>query len=143
MEKDLYNCEYIHIHQDIVDKVNENMPAEEVLFDLAEFFKVFADSTRIKILYVLLQSEMCVCDIGQTLNISQSAVSHQLRMLKQMRLVKYRKEGKSVLTIAVGCTGGQHRSVYSAEHLAAHLVEKYGVRIMLNHREQGISQEFV
>ena len=66
MEKDLYNCEYIHIHQDIVDKVNENMPAEEVLFDLAEFFKVFADSTRIKILYVLLQSEMCVCDIGQT-----------------------------------------------------------------------------
>lgn len=96
MEKDLCNCEYIHIHQDIVDKVNENMPAEEILFDLAEFFKVFADSTRIKILYVLLQSEMCVCDIGQTLNISQSAVSHQLRMLKQMRLVKYRKEGKSI-----------------------------------------------
>lgn len=96
MEKDLCNCEYIHIHQDIVDKVNENMPAEEVLFDLAEFFKVFADSTRIKILYVLLQSEMCVCDIGQTLNISQSAVSHQLRMLKQIRLVKYRKEGKSI-----------------------------------------------
>ena len=86
-------CEYIHIHQDIVDKVNTNMPEEEVLFDLAEFLKVFADSTRIKILYVLLQSEMCVCDIGQVLNISQSAVSHQLRVLKQMRLVKYRKEG--------------------------------------------------
>ena len=96
IEKEECNCEYIHIHQDIVDKVNENMPAEEVLFDLAEFFKVFADSTRIKILYVLLQSEMCVCDIGQTLNISQSAVSHQLRILKQMRLVKYRKEGKSI-----------------------------------------------
>ena len=89
-------CEYIHIHQDIVDKVNKNMPEEEVLFDLAEFFKVFADSTRIKILYVLLQSEMCVCDIGQVLDISQSAVSHQLRVLKQMRLVKYRKEGKSI-----------------------------------------------
>ncbi len=88
-------CDYIHIHQDIVDKVNGSMPEEEVLFDLAEFFKVFADSTRIKILYVLLQSEMCVCDIGQILGISQSAVSHQLRMLKQMRLVKYRKEGKS------------------------------------------------
>ena len=88
-------CDYIHIHQDIVDKVNGSMPQEEVLFDLAEFFKVFADSTRIKILYVLLQSEMCVCDIGHILNISQSAVSHQLRMLKQMRLVKYRKEGKS------------------------------------------------
>ncbi len=95
-ENDPCNCEYIHIHQDIVDKVNDNMPEEEVLFDLAEFFKVFADSTRIKILYVLLQSEMCVCDIGQVLNISQSAVSHQLRMLKQMRLVKYRKEGKSI-----------------------------------------------
>lgn len=89
-------CEYIHIHQEIVDKVNTSMPEEEVLFDLAEFFKVFADSTRIKILYVLLQSEMCVCDIGQILGISQSAVSHQLRLLKQMRLVKYRKEGKSI-----------------------------------------------
>ena len=66
-DKELDTCEYIHIHQDIVDKVNDNMPEEEVLFDLAEFFKVFADSTRIKILYVLLQSEMCVCDIGQTL----------------------------------------------------------------------------
>ncbi len=99
MEKYSHNheetCDFIHIHQDIVDKVNGSMPEEEVLFDLAEFFKVFADSTRIKILYVLLQSEMCVCDIGQILNISQSAVSHQLRMLKQMRLVKYRKEGKS------------------------------------------------
>lgn len=89
-------CDYIHVHQEIVDKVNENMPDEEMLFDLAEFFKVFADSTRIKILYVLLQSEMCVCDIGQILGISQSAVSHQLRVLKQMRLVKYRKEGKSI-----------------------------------------------
>ena len=89
-------CDYIHVHKDIVDKVNESMPEEEVLFDLAEFFKVFADSTRIKILYVLLQSEMCVCDIGQILGISQSAVSHQLRVLKQMRLVKYRKEGKSI-----------------------------------------------
>ena len=89
-------CDYIHVHQEIVNKVNENMPDEEMLFDLAEFFKVFADSTRIKILYVLLQSEMCVCDIGQILGISQSAVSHQLRVLKQMRLVKYRKEGKSI-----------------------------------------------
>ena len=96
MEKDLCNCEYIHIHQDIVDKVNENMPAEEVLFDLAEFFKVFADSTRIKILYVLLQSEMCVCDLAACLGMTHSAISHQLRVLKAYNLVKPRKQGKVV-----------------------------------------------
>ena len=67
-----------------------------MLYDLAEFFKVFADSTRIKILYALLKAEMCVCDISEILNVSQSAVSHQLRLLKQMKLVKYRREGKSI-----------------------------------------------
>lgn len=89
-------CSYMHVHEDIVEKVNNDMPEEELLYDLAEFYKVFADSTRIKILYVLLKSEMCVCDISQILNVSQSAVSHQLRMLKQMKLVKFRKEGKAV-----------------------------------------------
>ena len=87
---------YLYVDEETIAQVNEKMPPEEELQDLAEFFKVFADSTRIKILYVLLQSEMCVCDIGQILGISQSAVSHQLRVLKQMRLVKYRKEGKSI-----------------------------------------------
>ena len=72
------------------------MPDEEQLLNLAEFYKVFGDSTRIKILYVLSQSEMCVCDIATLLQMGQSAISHQLRMLKQMRLVKFRRDGKTV-----------------------------------------------
>ncbi len=90
------SCEYMHIHKDLVKKVEETMPLTEELFDLAEFFKIFGDSTRIKILYVLFESEMCVCDIAQVLNMTVSAISHQLRILKQARLVKFRKEGKSV-----------------------------------------------
>ncbi|MEQ2442267.1 metalloregulator ArsR/SmtB family transcription factor [Pseudoflavonifractor intestinihominis] len=89
-------CDYIHAHEDIIAKVNENMPDEEILYDLAELFKIFGDSTRIKILYVLFESEMCVCDIAQLLNMTQSAISHQLRALKQSKLVKYRREGKTV-----------------------------------------------
>ena len=75
----------------------ESMPDEELLFDLADLFKVFADTTRIKILYALMQSELCVADIPQVVNGSQSAVSHQLRILKQAHLVKFRREGKSVI----------------------------------------------
>lgn len=90
------SCDYMFVHEAIVKKVNEQMPDEEVLYDLAELFKVFGDSTRIKILYVLFQSEMCVCDIAQLLNMTQSAISHQLRALKQSKLVKYRREGKTV-----------------------------------------------
>ncbi len=89
-------CEFIHVHEEIVEKVMNQMPEEEILYDLAELFKIFGDSTRIKILYVLFESEMCVCDIAQLLNLSQSAVSHQLRALKQSKLVKYRREGKTV-----------------------------------------------
>lgn len=89
-------CETIQVHSDVVNEVTHNMPDDEMLYDLAEFFKVFADSTRIKIIYALSKSEMCVCDISEILNVSQSAVSHQLRMLKQMKLVKYRREGKSI-----------------------------------------------
>lgn len=96
MSEQFEKCEYIHIHKDIVDKVKTILPNEELLYDLADFYKVFADSTRIKILYALLQSEMCVCDLAQILNASQSAISHQLRMLKQMKLVKYRREGKAI-----------------------------------------------
>ncbi len=89
-------CESVHIHDEIVRKVEEVMPDEQELVDLSEFFKIFGDSTRIKILYVLSQSEMCVCDIASLLTMGQSAISHQLRILKQMRLVKFRREGKTV-----------------------------------------------
>ena len=82
-ESDVERCEYMHVH-------------EEILYDLAELFKLFGDSTRIKILYVLFESEMCVCDIAQLLGMTQSAISHQLRALKQSKLVKYRREGKTV-----------------------------------------------
>lgn len=95
-EEQIEKCEYIHVHEDIVEKVNEQMPEEDKLYDLADFFKVFADSTRIKILYVLMCSEMCVCDLAQILNMTQSAISHQLRTLKQMDLVRNRREGKTV-----------------------------------------------
>lgn len=90
-------CVAKHIHENVIDSVTGNMPDEETLIDLAELFKVFADSTRIKILYALLKSELCVCDICEVLGATQSAISHQLRILKQMKLVKYRKEGKSVI----------------------------------------------
>ena len=89
-------CDCSVIHEDVVNKVKESMPQEENLYDLAELFKVFGDTTRIKILYALFASEMCVCDIAVLLNMTQSAISHQLRVLKQARLVKYKKEGKVV-----------------------------------------------
>lgn len=89
-------CDSNVIHQEVVNTVRGNMPKEESLYDLAELFKVFGDTTRIKIIYALFASEMCVCDIAALLNMSQSAISHQLRVLKQARLVKFRKEGKVV-----------------------------------------------
>lgn len=91
------NCEVEHHHDNVVKRVSSIMPDEEMLYDLADFYKVFADSTRIKILYALLQSELCVCDLAEVLGASQSAVSHQLRMLKQMKLVKFRREGKAIV----------------------------------------------
>ena len=89
-------CEFLHVHDDVVENVKSHMPDEDTLYDLADFFKIFADSTRIKILYVLLMHEMCVCDLAGTLGVSQSAISHQLRTLKQMDLVRSRREGKTV-----------------------------------------------
>lgn len=89
-------CEYLCVHEDTVKKVINDMPEEEKLYDLAELFKIFGDSTRIKILYALFEAELCVCDIAQLLNVSQTAVSHQLRVLKNNKLVKCRKEGKNV-----------------------------------------------
>jgi ArsR family transcriptional regulator len=89
-------CEYLHVHDDIIKKVAQILPEDELLYDLADLFRLFGDSTRIKILYVLSASEMCVCDIAQLLNMTQPAISHQLRALKQSKLVKYRREGKTV-----------------------------------------------
>lgn len=90
------SCKCNFIHEDIVSDARDNMPQEEMLYDLAELFKVFGDTTRVKILYALFSSEMCVCDIANLLGMTQSAISHQLRVLKQARLVKYRKDGKVV-----------------------------------------------
>lgn len=87
---------YIYVDEKILRKVDEKMPPEEELQDLADFFKVFGDATRLKILYVLLCTEMCVYDIATVLGMSQSAISHQLRVLKQMDLVKNRREGKTI-----------------------------------------------
>ena len=91
-KKSAPGCDFLFVHQEIVDRVNREMPAEETLFDLAELFKIFGDSTR----YVLFESEMCVCDIAQLLGMTQSAISHQLQVLKKSKLVKYRREGKTV-----------------------------------------------
>ncbi len=97
MEKmEVEHCDFIHVHGKIVEEARAQMPAGEDLKDLADFFKVFADATRIKILSVLLHSELCVCDLAGILNMTQSAISHQLRVLKQMKLVKNRREGKTV-----------------------------------------------
>ena len=90
------NEEYLHAHDELIEKVLGNMPDEELLYDLSELYKVFGDSTRIRILYVLFEAEMCVADIARLLNMSISAISHQLRILKQNRLVKFRREGKVI-----------------------------------------------
>ncbi|MDF2886520.1 MAG: transcriptional regulator, ArsR family [Lacrimispora sp.] len=93
---DIDQCDFICVHENVVNQVIKVMPKEQQLLDLADFFKIFGDPTRIRILYVLSQSEMCVCDIANLLQMGQSAISHQLRVLKQMRLVKFRREGKTV-----------------------------------------------
>lgn len=89
-------CDCNVIHEDIVSRVRKVMPSDEKLYDLAELFKVFGDTTRIKILHALSEAEMCVCDIGILLGMKQSAISHQLRVLRQAGIVKFRKEGKVV-----------------------------------------------
>lgn len=94
IEKDLCDCNVIH--KDILEFVQSKMPKSEKLYHIAEFFKLLGDQTRIKILYALFESPMCVCDIAVLLGMSQSAISHQLRVLKQADLVKYRKEGRIV-----------------------------------------------
>ena len=89
-------CDFLHVHRDTVDRVRAQMPAEDALIDLSELYKVFGDSTRIKILYVLFESELCVCDIASLLGMTVSAISHQLRILRAAKLVDFRREGKTV-----------------------------------------------
>ena len=95
-EKETMCCDILEVHEDLLKIVQETMPEETELYDLAELFKVFGDSTRIRILFVLFEAEVCVCDLAQALGMTQSSISHQLRILKQNKLVKSRREGKSV-----------------------------------------------
>lgn len=94
MEESIYECNVIN--SEIVKSVKAKIPKDEIIYDIAELFKVFGDSTRIKIICALMEEELCVCDIASIVKTTQSAISHQLRVLKQAKLVKYRKEGKIV-----------------------------------------------
>ncbi len=96
-EKGIECCDCVEVHEELLKIVNDTMPDETELYDLAELFKVFGDSTRIKILFVLFEAEVCVCDLAAALNMTQSAISHQLRILKQNKLVKCRRDGKQVM----------------------------------------------
>lgn len=96
IHEDIELCEQKEVHTELVKLVNDTLPGEDRLYDLAELFKTFGDSTRIRILFVLFEAEVCVCDIAETLHMTQSAISHQLRILKQSKLIKSRREGKSI-----------------------------------------------
>ena len=89
-------CDTVEVYEDLLKIVKETMPDEKELNDLADLFKIFGDYTRIRILFVLFEAEVCVCDLAAVLSMTQSAISHQLRILKQNKLVKSRREGKSV-----------------------------------------------
>lgn len=94
---DVECCEEEEIHADKVQLVSEQMPPEDRLYDLAELFKAFGDTTRIRILFALFEADVCVCDLAASLEMTQSAISHQLRLLKQARLVNGRREGKQII----------------------------------------------
>ena len=96
MENDAPHCEYMHVHAQALDRITAEMPDEDVLIDLAELFKVFGDSTRIKILTALSTEELCVCDLSKLVGMTVSAVSHQLKILRSAKLVSCRREGKTV-----------------------------------------------
>ncbi len=95
-DKELEICEAEEVHEELLRTVREKLPPEEQLYDLAELFKVFGDSTRMRILFVLFEAEVCVCDMAAALNMTDSAVSHQLKILKQNKLIKSRRAGRSV-----------------------------------------------
>lgn len=96
METDAIQCECNIIHEEVVEEVRQGMPEEGKFMDLADTFKIFSDATRVKILYALMQAELCVCDISALIGMTKSSVSHQLRILKQSELVKHRKDGRIV-----------------------------------------------
>ena len=93
---DIEHCDVPEIHKELLLKVQSRLPDEDALYDLAELCKVFGDSTRIRILFALFDQELCVCDLAAALNMTQSAISHQLRLLKQNKLVRSRRDGKQV-----------------------------------------------
>ncbi|WP_312699259.1 metalloregulator ArsR/SmtB family transcription factor [Sedimentibacter sp.] len=95
-ESDIDRCDCTTIHEEVVNDVRQHMPDDDILIDLADVFKVFSDSTRVKILCALFRAEMCVCDISVLLGMTKSSISHQLRILKQSKLVKSRKDGRIV-----------------------------------------------
>ena len=95
-EPEITVCDELFVHKDAAARALQKLPEDDILIDLAELYKIFGDSTRIKILYLLYAEEMCVCDIAASLSMTVSAISHQLRILKGAKLIKFRKDGKSV-----------------------------------------------
>ncbi len=96
MLNDIPHCEFIHAHPEVIERIKAAMPDEDTLIDLSELFKVFGDSTRIKILSALSGGELCVCDVSTAVGMTSSAVSHQLKILKNAGLVSFRRDGKTV-----------------------------------------------
>ena len=96
MINDIPHCEFMFVHPETIEKITKAMPDDDTLIDLAELFKVFGDSTRIKILSALSGGELCVCDISTIVGMTSSAVSHQLKILKNAGLVSFRRDGKTV-----------------------------------------------
>ncbi len=96
MENDIPHCDYMHAHPELISEITKSIPDDDILIDLSELFKVFGDSTRIKILTALSKGELCVCDISRVVGMSDSAVSHQLKILKNAKLVSFRRDGKTV-----------------------------------------------
>jgi DNA-binding transcriptional ArsR family regulator len=120
LKKEEIICDCEVIHADIVNDVKKRMPHDEDIYDLSDFFKVLGDSTRMKIIWALDESEMCVCDIAVLLNMTKSAISHQLRSLRNANLVKFRKEGK---TVFYSLKDDHVRDIY--EKGMEHIKEKY------------------
>ena len=124
---DVEHCEELCVHQELVARAMDELPDEDKLYDLAELFKVFGDSTRIRILYVLFQTSLCVCDLAEALHMTQSAISHQLKILKQAKLVTGRREGKSVFYSCLN----HHKTIVTKFSCQASLKREAGVRILL------------
>lgn len=120
MKKDDMLCDCDVIHADVVEAVKSKMPEEKELYDLSVFFKILGDSTRAKIIWALDESEMCVCDMAVLLNMTKSAISHQLRLLRQENLVKNRRDGKVVF---YSLADDHIKDIFEKGH--EHIKEKY------------------